>query len=243
MLIIAHRGASHDAPENTLAAARLAWTQGADGLECDVQLTQDGKLAVIHDDDLRRVAGSPLRVAELTMEALREHGVGGWKGEAFVGEKVPALDELLAVLPPGKRIFIELKNGAESVPELVRCLARSRLNPAQVAIISFHLEAVVAAKKALPRCEVCWILDEGAAGGRISIDGIVARCREANLDGLDLEARWTAETGLAEPIRAAGLRLYVWTVDDDALAKKLVNQGVEGIATNRPGWLRERLRK
>jgi glycerophosphoryl diester phosphodiesterase len=241
MEFIAHRGASHDAPENTLAAARLAWTQGADALECDVQLTQDGRLAVIHDDDTQRTTGVAHLVAGTTLETLQQLDAGVWKNPNFAGEKIPSLDQVLAIVPVGKRIFIELKNGPESVPELVRCLARSTLNPAQVAIISFNLAAARAAKKALSRCDVCWLLERDVSGVAPPLDDVIATCCDAALDGLDLEAEWPVDGRLVTRVRDAGLKLYVWTVDDRAKARALSAARIDGITTNRPGWLRTQL--
>ena len=240
MEIIAHRGASHDAPENTLAAARLAWTQGADALECDVQLTRDGRLVVFHDNDASRVSGKAVRIADLDAADATTLDVGAWKDPRFAGEHPPLLSELLGALPPAKRIFIELKNGPESVPELLRTLARSTLNPAQVAVISFHFESVRALKQALPRCEAYWIVERGGANPE-QPDDLVRLCRESRLDGLDFDAGWPVDSGLVSRIHAAGLKLYVWTVDDPHLAKKLLNAGVDGLATNKPGWIRKQL--
>lgn len=241
-LIIAHRGASHDAPENTLAAARLGWEQGADALECDVQLAKDGRLMVIHDLDTKRTTGKKRAVAATASEELQELDAGAWKGTAFVGEKIPTLDALLATVPAGKRIFIEVKGGLEAVPELVRCLARCTLQPAQVAVIAFDFAVACAAKKSVPRTEVCWLLERGGKGGAPSLDAAIAACSEAELDGLDMDARWPVDATAAQRVRDAGLKLYVWTVDDPATARTLVAAAVDGITTNRPAWLRERLR-
>src|SRR3954466_7120047 len=119
MQIIAHRGASHDAPENTLAAARLAWAQHADALEVDVHLTRDGRLAVIHDPDTRRTADVARAVAESTLAELPQLDVGTWKDRRFAAERIPALEDVFAVVPDGKRVFVEIKGGPEVVRELV----------------------------------------------------------------------------------------------------------------------------
>src|SRR5687767_10257607 len=87
MQFIAHRGASHDAPENTLAAVRLAWAQHADAVEVDVHLTRDGRLAVIHDPDTQRTAGVARVVAQSTLAELQLLDVGRWKASRFAGEK------------------------------------------------------------------------------------------------------------------------------------------------------------
>jgi glycerophosphoryl diester phosphodiesterase len=240
--IIAHRGASHDAPENTLAAARLGWAQGADALECDVQLARDGRLMVIHDPDTKRTAGKKRAVAAASSAELQTLDVGAWKGAAFAGERIPTLDALLATVPAGRRIFIEVKGGTDAVPELVRCLARCTLQPSQVAVIAFDLAVVRLAKKSVPRVEVCWLLERHGATGGPALDAAIAECCAAELDGLDIEARWPVDAAVAQRVRDAGLKLYVWTVDDVATAQALVAAGVDGITTNRPAWLRERLR-
>ena len=101
--IVAHRGASHDAPENTLPALRLAWEQGADASEFDVYLTKDGRVAVIHDKDTKRVAAVDKRVADQTLAELKALDVGRWKAPRFAGTTVPTLEEMLADVPDGKQ--------------------------------------------------------------------------------------------------------------------------------------------
>lgn len=240
--IIAHRGASHDAPENTLAAVRLAWSQDADAVEVDVHLTADGRLAVIHDPDTQRTTRAAWRVRDATLEELQRLDAGSWKSPAFAGEPVPALEGVLALVPAGKRLFIEVKSGPHAVGELVRGLAHSRLNPAQVVVIAFDLETARRAKQQLARCTVCWIIERDSDDGRLPREEIVRRAQAARLDGLDLEAEWVDEAWVKQT-RAAGFKLYVWTVDDAPLARRLADAGVDGITTNRPGWLREQLRE
>ena len=123
--IVAHRGASFDAPENTVAAIKLAWEQKADAAEFDVFLSKDGKIVVIHDADTKRTAGVDRKVADTTLEELRKLDVGKWKDAKFAGEKIPTLEEMLATVPAGKRVFIEVKCGPEIVPELDRVLKAS----------------------------------------------------------------------------------------------------------------------
>lgn len=239
--IIAHRGASHAAPENTLAAARLAWTEGADALEFDVRLTADAQLAVVHDETMQRLAGVPLNVGQATLAELQRLDVGRWKQERFAGETIPTLAAMLGSVPAGKRAFIELKGGPETVAPLQRGLRDGGFAPTQIAVIAFDLASASAAKKAVPHSEVAWILDHDAATRRSSIEAIVGQCREAALDGLDLSAGWPIDLSLVNQVHRAGLKLYVWTVDDPAVARRLVDAGVDGITTNRPGWLRAQL--
>src|SRR5262245_4724666 len=93
--IVAHRGASYDAPENTLASLKLAWEQKADASEFDVFLSKDGKIVVIHDADTKRTAGVDKKVVSQTLDELRALDVGSWKNAKFKGEKIPTLDEML----------------------------------------------------------------------------------------------------------------------------------------------------
>jgi len=246
MEIIAHRGASFDAPENTLAAARLAWIQNADAIECDARLTRDGELVVLHDDDARRIAGVAVRATDATLAELQRLDAGRWKGARFTGERIPALAELLATVPARKRIFIEVKGGPEAVPPLARVLARGSPAPAQVAIISFNLQTAAAAKTLRREHEVCWIRErkpETATPAPQLLESLIGQCRTAQLDGLDLDARFPIDAALVSRVHEAGLKLYVWTVDSATRARRLTAAGVDGITTNRPGWLRAQLEK
>src|SRR5438034_6344625 len=110
MKIIAHRGASHDAPENTLAAVHLAWQQNADAVEIDVHLSKDGKLVVIHDATTKRTCGVSHKVRELTLAELKSLDAGKWKGRQWVGETIPTLDEVLDIVPKGRGLVIEMKS-------------------------------------------------------------------------------------------------------------------------------------
>lgn len=247
MHIIAHRGASHDAPENTLAAVRLAWAQHADALEVDVHLTGDGRLAVIHDPDTARTAGTRHVVATTTLAVLQQLDVGRGKAARFAGEKIPALEDVFALVPEGKRVFVELKSGPESVPALQRCVARARheqpvrLQAAQIAIITFDLPTAEAVKRALPDHEVCWLAEAGAEAPRPTLLEIARVARAAALDGVDVDAKWPLPKDVVQQIRRDGFKLYVWTVDDALLARSLAAAGVDALTTNRPAWLRAQL--
>lgn len=240
MEIIAHRGASHDAPENTLAAVRLAWSQGADAVEVDVHLTADHQLAVIHDPDTMRTAGVPGLIAAATFDELQALDVGRWKSPAFAGEPIPSLDAVLATVPVSRRVYIELKTGGLAVAELVRSLARSRLSPTQVAIISFDLAVVHAAKRMLPRTQVSWLVEPRSWDEPFPVVAIVQEARSAGLDGLSLDATLIDE-GVLDCVRGAHLKLHAWTVDDADQAQWMATWKVDGITTNRPGWLRHEL--
>ncbi len=238
--IIAHRGASHDAPENTLPAIQLAWRQMADASEFDVMLSKDGQIVVIHDKDTKKVAGVDRRVVDQTLAELRKHDVGAWKGASFT--PIPTLAEMLATIPDGKRVFIEVKCGAEIVPELDRVLKASGKKPAQTPIISFHAEVIVAVKKARPDLQAYWVVSLKPKKDQKppTAKSLIANAREIGADGLDLSAEGLTKD-IAAQVKSAGLKLYVWTVNDPVVAERMIALGVDGITTDRPGWLREKL--
>jgi len=241
--IVAHRGASHDAPENTLAAFRLGWQQLADADELDVQLTRDGRLIVIHDLTAKRTAGVDRPVAQMTFDDLRQLDAGSWKGPQWKGERLPALDEVLATVPEGRRLFVEIKGSPEAVPEVERIVRAAGTPPQRIAIIGFTYETVKLAKARMPQLKVYWIASAKTKDRQPppAVDTLIARAKAAGLDGLDLHFEFPIDREFVAQVHAAGLELHVWTVDDPAVARRLAAAGVNGITTNRPGWLRQQL--
>jgi glycerophosphoryl diester phosphodiesterase len=242
--IIAHRGASYDAPENTLAAMKLAWEQKADAIELDLWLSRDGKLVVLHDADTKRVGGNTNRVANQTWTELQNVDVGAWKNERFKGERIPTLESILATIPPGRRAVLEIKCGPEILPELTRVVSKSGRSPAQLAIISFHFETLRESKKQFPQIEHYYLhgyKKDPQSGEFPRLEPLIARAKSANFEGLDLHFDWPIDKEFVGKIKGAGLKFVVWTVNQPELARKLSELGVDGITTDRPGLLREAL--
>jgi glycerophosphoryl diester phosphodiesterase len=238
--IIGHRGASNDAPENTLASLRLAWEQGADAVEFDVWQTRDGHVVLFHDSTLNRTTGVDGRVPDHTLAELRQLDVGRWKSPAFAGERIATLDEALATVPTGKRALIEVKCGPEVVPELDRVLAASGLAPHQTTVISFSADVVAAVKQRRPDVPAYWVVDLEERPR--NAEELIAVAKSVAADGLDLSATpGVLDSAFAGKVLAAGLRLCVWTVDRVELAQQMIAAGIESLTTNRPGWLREQL--
>lgn len=244
--IIAHRGASADAPENTVAAMRLGFEQNADAGELDVHVSKDGKLVVIHDADTKRVAGLEKKVAEQTLEELRRLDVGNfgtWKGKGF-NEKIPTLEECLELVPRNKKIFIEIKSRLETLPPLEKVLRESKLTPQQTVIITFHYEVAEAAKKCFPDRKVYWLhsyKQDEKTKQYPDIGDLIEKATRAKVDGLNLNHEFPLDAAAVKRVHDAGLGCYVWTVDDPAKARRLVEAGVDGITTNRPGALRKEI--
>lgn len=236
---VAHRGASLDAPENTLAALRLGYAQGAEYCECDVRLTRDGEVVLAHDESLQRTAGVGAHVSELTLAELRGLEVGAWRGEQWRGEKIATLAEALALVAragEGRRLLIEIKSGPKTVSGIAAALVASGCDAAAVLLMSFDPEVVAEARSVLPEVERHWLTDQPAPVAELVARALAAGCTALNLDrALPLDSAFVATA------HAAGLGVFVWTVDDAAEARRLIVAGVDGLTTNRPGALRGEL--
>jgi len=243
--IIAHRGASHEAPENTLAAIALGVAQQADAIEIDVRLTRDGGIVLLHDDTFRRTAGNDAGAGGLDLAEIRQLDAGSWKAPAFTGEMVPTLAEVLAAIPRGKELLIELKSGAAIVPALTRELEKGLLPLAQVVVIAFDFELLCAVRAAMPRVRVLHLAegrDDGRQCSQSDLDNLIAAARAAGFEGLNLGDDWLWDAVLVQHVHQAGLRCYVWTVNEADRARYLTGLGVDGIATDRPGYIRQQLK-
>lgn len=216
-LVIAHQGASADAPENSLAAFRLALAQGADGIECDLRVSGDGAVVLSHDDTLARTHGVPLRVGETPAAMLATHGV-------------PTLAELLALVQGrGLHLNLELK---EAVPPALLAEAIGP-NTDGVVFSSFYAAIVEQTRAALPQIPCGWLSMRGGA----------AAIREARRLGCAALHTWhrAATPRYCAQVAEAGLPLRVWTLDDPRRARLLAARGVSAIITNRPAYIRAAL--
>lgn len=244
--VIAHRGFSAKAPENTTAAFKLAWEKGADACELDLHLTKDGKIIIIHDKDTKRTTGVAKIIAESTLAGLRALDAGSWKGAEWAGEKLPTLEESLATMPAGaRRFFLEIKCGPEVVPALTAALEPMRARAEQIVIISFNLEACAAAKKSMPWLKNCLIISgkDKEKRPRTDVAPYIQQAKAAGLDGLDLGMDWPWTPAMVKQIRDAGLGVFVWTVDKPEDITRFAKLGVDGITTNDPVVVRETLAK
>ena len=239
MNIIAHRGASYDAPENTLAAFRLGWERNADGIEGDFQLTQDGRIVCMHDDTARRTCGKEWNIADTTYEKLYTLDAGAWKSKVYAGEKIPLIEEVIETAPVGKLFYIEIKQGPEILLPLKTVLQASDLAPEQAVIISFNSEAVKESKRVLPGSKAYWITSVNRlspTGKRHpSIATILETLKESNADGLDCQGSRHIDEEFVGRLRSAGKEFHVWTINTVKHAKHFMKLGAESITTNRPG--------
>lgn len=240
---IAHRGSSHLAPENTLAALRLGWEETTI-CEVDVQPTQDGKLLVIHDDSTQRTTGVDLKVAEHLLGDLRQLDAGSWKGPQWKGEKLPLLEEAIAAMPAGKKLLVEIKAGPEVIPEFVR-LVRASGKEKQLLMHGFSSPVCIKCKKALPKLPVYLLIasvqNPLTKAWSHSVDEAIGKARESGLDGIGANHTALVNAAAVAKIHSAGLKLNIWTVDEVNKAQRLIGLGVDGLITSRPGWLKTQI--
>ena len=237
--ILAHRGASADAPENTLAAFREAARQGADGIEFDVRLSADGYPVVIHDRDLARTTDGAGAVAAFSWRRIRALDAGAWFDARFAGEGVPSLDDVVALardldLAMNVEIKAEPGHGAATARIVARDLKAGWPKAAPPPLISSSsasaLLATAAIWPAAPRALVA---------GRPPRDwrSVLARLGARRIH---LRDRWLGKRCIARLARA-GIAAGVYTVNDAARARRLAAFGVAAIFTDRPGDMRRAL--
>jgi glycerophosphoryl diester phosphodiesterase len=249
-LIIGHRGASYDVPENTIASYKLAIEQGADGFEGDYWLGADGHIMCLHDADTKRVAGKKLSVTKAPFRELRALDIGSWKDPKWRDERMPTLDECLTIAPAGKKFFIELKSGPEIVGPMAKVIAKSSVSPDQLALISFHEEAIAECKKQLPHIKALWLCrfkkkENDKDKDPPTVEEVAATIQRIHADGLNAEAvPEYVDAAFIKRLNELGCPEFsVWTVDDPKVAKFYADLGAWSITTNRPGWLRKQLRQ
>jgi glycerophosphoryl diester phosphodiesterase len=239
--IIAHRGFSEIAPENTVAAFKLGWEKGTDACELDLYLTGDNEIAILHDADTKRTTGALKLVKESPLAELQALDAGSWKSPAYKGERIPSLAEALATLPEGRqRFFLEIKDTVRVVPELTRQLAGWKSRASQLCIIAFDRAVAQECKKAMPWMPVYRLSAEKTKDKKpVDLAKLISDTKADSLDGLDLGLKWEWSPALVEQVRAAELKLYVWTVNKPEDARRLAALGVDGITTDNPVMLRE----
>lgn len=244
-LIVAHRGSSHTAPENTLAAFRLAWQEGADAIEGDFYLTKDGEIVCLHDKNTKRTAPGQtvLDVAKSTLAELRGLDVGSWKDKRYAGEKIPTLQEVLKTIPPQKKIFIEVKCGPDITPILKRQLEASDLKPEQITIICFDAKVVRECRSAMPQYKANWLTSykrsKERGVWRPDTDEVVKTVQKSGATGLGTQGNTEViDERFVDILQEAGIELHVWTINDAKQARYFSGLEFESITTDKPAEIR-----
>jgi glycerophosphoryl diester phosphodiesterase len=240
-MVVAHRGFSHIAPENTLAAAKKAVEIGADGSEFDVYASADGALVVMHDATVDRTTNGKGDVTKLSLAQIQRLDAGSWMDRRFAGERVPTLDQMLAVLRVSRcRPVIEIKG--HDIADKVVAAVRAADMVDQAVVISFHKEAVKAVRTLEPRLACGWLCDKVPEDVPPSkqVDWIIGQARECDTNFVDLSHELLSAK-IVTQLQRRGMTVWVWTVDDPTRIDELIRWGVAGVTTNRPDVVQQRL--
>jgi glycerophosphoryl diester phosphodiesterase len=233
--VIAHRGASAQAPENTIAAFELAIEQGADGIELDVHLSADDHPVVIHDFTLERTTDGAGPVRRRTVRELKRLDAGAWHAGAFRGQRIQTLQEVFERFRDRTRFWVELKGGSDLYPGIEERLVSTLevYETVERALVqSFDLRALARIRALNAEVRLGALIARPPIETLLqSTEAVHAICPRAALVTAENVAR----------MREAGLDCYVWTVNEPALMDRLVECGVKGIITDRPDVLRARL--
>lgn len=228
-MIIGHRGASAEAPENSLAAFELAWQQGADGIEFDVHLSADGQVVVIHDDTVDRTSNGQGQVAKMALAQLQALDLGS-------EQQIPTLDEVFESF--GRRFLynVELKgfgNGEDDLAFLVADRIMAHGLESYCCVSSFVPWAVRRARRYLKQETLVAILRE-PGWGRFS------HWLSGRIEADHPHYSFVNEQYMAWAKRR-GYRVHVWTVDEPSKAQELARLGVQALITNKPAFIRQAL--
>ena len=240
-LNLAHRGASAYAPENTLAAFRLAAEMGADGIELDAKLSRDGVVVIMHDATVDRTTDGKGRVSDLALVELKRLDAGARFHARFAGERIPTLDEVFDAVGDRLLINIELTNYASRGDDLelkvLELIAQRGLED-RVMVSSFHPLSLRKVKQAAPRV-VCGLLYSANSPiylrqtwGAPLIPDLEARHPDYKLVDSDFVRRY----------HARGQKVNVWTVNDEADMRRMIEFGVDAIMTDKPLVLQKLVR-
>jgi glycerophosphoryl diester phosphodiesterase len=224
VVVIAHRGSSAVAPENTLAAFRLAADQRADLIELDVQESSDGQVLVAHDADLMKVSGNPATIWGTTADTLRAIDIGSYKDARYAAERVPTLAEALAVCKGRCKVLVELKSYGhdQRLEERVVQIVEAAGMADQCEFMSLDHDMVRKMKELRPSWRV-GILVAKALGD----------LTELRADFLAVESRMASRRFVRRAHRA-GQDVYIWTANDPAWMLMGLTRGVDGLITDHP---------
>ena len=233
--IIGHRGASDDAPENTISSIKEAFMQGADGVEVDVRLTKDERVVCIHDKNTVRTTGLSLEVKNTNYRELKNLDAGSWKGAAWKDELIPSLEEVLKEVPLNKEIFIEIKTSLEIIDPLISLVLSSKITKKNITMISFNAEVIKEIKLRLPEvtCNLLTAFDPS-----YNEKDLPQLLKKIDADGVGVQNHAKLTKDFMDKIKNINKDVHVWTVNEGEKAKKYSLLGLSSITTNKPRYIK-----
>lgn len=240
-LIIAHRGASGQAPENTLAAVKLALDQKADMIEIDVFLTQDEQLVVLHDETVDRTTNGQGLIEAMTLAEVKKLDAGSWFSDKYRGEKIPTLAEVLQTVQGKAQLLIEIKKSGRGITQKVAAMVKAHQATPWCVIQSFDPQVAVRLhelKAPLERHQLVignfplflpYHYHKALGKGKIT--------QYQKVQAINSMYLFTTKN-LIDRIHRQKQRIFVWTVNHPKDMRKLLQMGVDGLITNFPDQAR-----
>ena len=229
---LSHRGESDDAPENTLAAYKLAMERDSDGIELDLRLTADQQIVCFHDEDLKRVAGVPLAIKHTALEDLRAY----WPA--------PLFREALPILEGDKIIQVELKEGPRIVPPVKALLDGCIERLPQLCFSSFETDTIHAVSEAFPTVPRILLINLEEHFGRFpEAAEALDYAKQFGCTGISFLATLRADAAFVEALHRAEMRVVCWGVGSDELGLAMAGIGVDAMTCNHAIALRAEYRK
>ncbi|WP_281890037.1 glycerophosphodiester phosphodiesterase [Paenibacillus sp. YYML68] len=235
-LIIGHRGAAGEAPENTLASFKLAIEQGADALELDVHESADGDIIVCHDHTVDRTTDGTGRIDAMLADELRKLDAGAWFSPSYAGERVPLLAEVFAAVPQHIMINVEIKcdySARLSIRLLQLLVEYGRMD--SVVVSSFNHKTLLRLKHDHPALRI----------GLLYVGDLVHHAKLADISGMDVYSLHPHYAGIgAEDVQEAvrcGLKVYPYTINEPQHLQQAIAAGCTGIITDYPARLKQLL--
>ena len=242
--LIAHRGESVDAPENTLPAYKTAVGRGF-GFECDIYLSKDKRVFTFLDSNLKRTTGGVHTEActaaswDETVSKVNVGGWGKWKGSRFDPTRPALLEEVLALARDGRKIYVEVKGNDPAWAPYIKAVfdRQTNANPGNVLFITFGDRIAKALKAAMPEYKLYVLMGARRNWDSKSVswtaEEVLARLRETGADGIDIcfDPK-VHDAAFVSAIKAAGYEFHVWTIDNLEKAEKAFAVGAQTVTTN-----------
>ena len=242
--VIAHRGASKFAPENTMAAVKLALNSNAAYIEIDVHQTLDSTLILMHDESLDRTTNGSGLIKDKTYAEMQKLDAGKWFSEEYTNEKVPTLESVMQLVNGRANLIIEIKKGNDYYPGIEQNIIKIiRKYKAEnwVVIHSFHSDILKKVHAIAPDIKLHKLIFAKFK----FVPFIISKKPEIlDMDELDFVDTYSinyffTNKEIINLLKSKGKKINVWTVDDPQTAKELIALGIDGIITNNPAILKE----
>ena len=230
-LVVAHRGASMEAPENTLPAYIKAWDQGVDAIELDVRETKDKRLICIHDDSLGRVSESEYTVSQETLTALKTIDVGGFRSKKFANTYIPQLKEAFDCKPKKSKIFVEIKPSKISFNELNEMVETDVMSKLNTHFLGFYPNVV---KALIKRFDIPATLSIIPAFFDYDYEKISSLLEKSKSFGISQQIDSKKSMNLIKKFKEEGKYCITWTVNNKKYMRDLMELGVDAIITDNP---------